>query len=191
MSANTKPSNKSNTGITGIRFLIYCVIGLAALFGTGWAFAPAGTITSFSGIVKFLLSVTEHVGIAAIIAFVLIVIVFTQVLDVPFLSIGKKFDEDHNLSYGLIAAGLVGVCAIAVFMASASSFQLYVYELLTKGSVGLFFSIVVTVIAAVFFGIDSMDSFRDYVEAPANNQKVLLLMVILNLVMFGAMSLHS
>lgn len=93
----------------------------------------------------------------------------------------------ENLSPVAVLGGLMLAVGQIVALAHASTFPVYMYEALTKGSVGLALGILATAVIGVFVGVRSFNRFTEFFYNAKNNQLVIFMMVALNTAVLIAM----
>jgi hypothetical protein len=164
-----------------ITFIVGATIGLSA-----------GVVTNMAGVLSLVFQVSVKFVLIAVSATLVLMFVSRSLLGRPmralFASMHDRVTQlQENLSPALVLGGVLLAVAQIFAFAHASTFALYFYEALTKGSLGLGLGIIATVVISRLVGISSTGYFLDIFDDPANNQLVLFLMVVFNVAVLIAM----
>lgn len=185
---NATKSTKTG-GAHTVSFIIVVPVTLIVLYVIGLLIHPA----NLSNQLTFVLWVLFRLVMFAALAVLLNLAFYTAVLrQTPrdILMGLRRFEHStglENLSRAFVLVGLLMIAAQLVGWPLATSMKGYLYEILTKGSLGLLLATAVTMFGALFLGIKSVDHFAEYFNDPRNNQIVLVVMALVNLAVFIAM----
>jgi len=173
-------------------FPLPAVLWLIATFVCGLPFGiMAGVAPTFAGVLWFLARVAIKFVALLLVGRILTSFVARGLLGT---SVGEMFASMHatvanqeNLSPAFVISGL-GLATAQIFaFAHAATWQLYCYEVLTKGAVGLLLGLFFAMYQSRRAGVVSADHFAEFYNNPENNQIVLYVMVMLNVAMLIVM----
>lgn len=169
----------------GFRFLFLTGLVLVAVFTVGSLIGlTAGVVPNVTGILWYVMRVVVKFTLASVVFAILAWFVAIQ-LGMTFSKLlGSMHDRaeypQENLGPVVILGGLLLAMGQIFSFAHASTFQVYVYEVFTKGSLGLALGIVATALIAWIVGVKSFARFTDLFADPKNNQLVIFLMIAFN-----------
>ena len=175
-----------------LSFPIVSMLALVATFALGLPFGfMAGVAPSTVGIFWFL----AHVAIkfVAVLFFGRLItsLVASLLLNTTvasmFAAMKVKVPNQENLSPVIVICGLGTAVALIFAFAHASSFPLYLYEVLTKGSIGMLIGLVFAIYQSWRAGVMSSSQFAAFYRDPGNNQIVAYVMTMFNVAVFLAM----
>ncbi len=164
---------------------------LMILFAAGLFFiAPNREVidNTMGGVSQYLAEVGIKFGLATIIAFIQAYVVFTHILDTPLKLLRGKFEKSRNDSHAYILVGVIGSVTIALAMAGGANIAQYIYQLCTRVAIGYAITTIGTVLVARFFGVKSMDQFRDWIDTEDNDSFAILVVGVMIFSMVLAMS---
>ena len=186
MNSTMKPKTTRHT----VNFLVFVPVFLVVLYLIGLAINPAA---NFGFQLAYVGRVLIQFLIFAVLAAALIFMFYALVLHKPLGQVVtdlKRFEHPdgvENLSSAFLMLGMLMIAAQIVGWPTAVSLKLYLYEMLTKGTIGLLLATAITVLGAFVLGLNSVEHFVQYLEDANNNQVVLVLMGLVNLAIFIAM----
>jgi hypothetical protein len=169
--------NFPTKGISGIVYLALTFVAMALIFAAAQYFlAPSANVVNeaYAKTFEWVNEYGKRLALVAGITFVFAYAVFTHVLDTPLRQLGSKFRKPQNDSHAIVLLGLAAKAVLLIAMIEGQSFDQYLYLVMTQGSVGELMATVVTLGIARFFGIRSMDEFRDKVEEKDNDTFTML-----------------
>lgn len=172
--SNTKISPK---GIKGWVFLIVEFFILGCLFFIALRFvAPNIQVSSntLNSVGEYLTKTGVKFFLAVVISFLEIWVVFKHVLDTKLSELKVKLKEHHNDSYAYIIFGLVTSVVVMLAAVGDATPQYFLYQILTRGTVGFAIATVFTVIFAKVFGMKNMDEFRYWINEKDNNSYAII-----------------
>lgn len=178
-------------GMSGVLYLLLKFVLLAILFALGisW-FAPSGSAVT-QELQFFTHGFLEGLGVRAVIAVGYIIIqsllVFEHALSTPLFrwpwaknpTLRDQFEAEDNDSHAIVMLGIVVSGILLATMITASTWQIYVFIILTRGLVGELFGDLSTFIVARAFGVRSMDKFRDWVVSTKRNDSHAILVSVI------------
>jgi hypothetical protein len=177
----------------GFSFVLSALVLLTVTFIVGAVIGlTGGVVTSIAGVFSLVWHVLVKFSLVAVCASLVLMFVARNLLGRSMRSLFASMHdrapiEQENLSPALVLGGVLIAVGQVFAFAHASTFGLYFYEALTKGSLGLGLGIITTMMIARLVGITSTGYFLDMFDNHANNQLVLFLMMVLNVVVFIAM----
>ncbi len=176
----------------GFRFLLITGLALPAAFVIGCvAGLSAGVTPNPAGIISYVLQVLVKfvlVGVASAALMWLAAIQLETTLPKLLSSMHDRAEyPQENLGPVMILGGLLLAMGQIFALAHATTFSVYLYEVLTKGSVGLALGIVATALIAFVVGVRSFNRFTELFNDPKNNQLVMFLMIAFNTAVLVAM----
>ena len=113
-----------------------------------------------------------------------------------FLGVGRtdlaRAMHDHvanqeNLSPVIVLGGLLLAVAQIIAFPRVTTLALYTYDVLTKGSLGLFIGMMFALFEARRIGVKSVSNFAEFFHDPSNNEVVAYIMLVLNVAVLVAM----
>lgn len=164
---------------------------LALVFAAGLFFvAPNNQVinNTLGGIGRYLVEVGVKFGLVTIIAFVQAYFIFTNVLGTPLCQLRGKFEKSRNDSHAYIVVGILGSAAAALTMAGGANLAQYAYQTCTRVAIGYAIATLGVILAARFFGVKTMDQFRDWIDMEDNDSYAILVAGIMVISMVLAMS---
>lgn len=168
------------------------ILALVAMFILGLPFGIwAGVSPNFLGILGFLGWVVLKFLSVLFFSRLFTWLVASKLVDTTltgmFNSMRVHVTNQENLSPMFVISGLAVAIGLIFALAQAPTFPLYMYRVLTKGSVGLLVGVVFAAYQARRAGVNSSSSFAFFYNDPGNNQVVAYVMTMFNVAVFLAM----
>lgn len=173
-------------------FTFVSILTLIVMFAIGIPFGfAAGVAPSLSGIAWFLGRVVIKFAAVLLFGRLFTFLVANRLLGTTvsamYESMKTNIADQENLSPVSIIGGLGVATALIFALAHATSFQLYMYEVLTKGSIGMFVGLLFATYRARHAGVLSASQFASFYRDPGNNQIVIYVVTMFNVAIFLAM----
>lgn len=187
---SSEVSHPSN-GISGKLFLVLEFGLLAILFAGGLIFvAPnaAVVVNTVTNLLGYVGELAAKLVLFVIVGGVQSWLLFHHVLDTPITMLRGRFEKSRNDSHSWLLLGIFATVAIALVFAGGQTFDVYLYQLMTRAAVGYALATLAVVLVAIVFGARSMDDFRDWIDTEDNDSYAMLVAGTMILVMFLAMS---
>ncbi len=174
------------------RFLFLTGLVLVAVFVVGSLIGlTAGVVPDVTSILWYVVRVVVKFTLASVVFAILAWFVAIQLgtkLSKLLTSMHDRADyPQENLSPVMILGGLLIAMGQIFAFAHASTFPVYIYEVFTKGSVGLALGIVATAFIARVVGVRSFSHLTQLFYDAKNNQIVIFVMIAFNTAVLIAM----
>lgn len=179
-------------GISGKAYLLLKSIILFLAFSAGiYFFAPSGQTISdlFAFLTKgFLIGLKVRGGVFVVYVLIMSIITFENVMDTPLLrwpwvrkdaiTLGQQLRAVRNNSHMIILAGILLSGWQVATVLDASTPDMFIFAVLTRGAIGEMIGDIVTFIIAYFSGIRGLDQFKGWMDQKDNDSHAILIATI-------------
>jgi len=175
----------------GVHLLLKFVILLLAFAVGVYFFAPSGQTISnlFAFLTKgFLIGLKVRGGVFIVYVLFMTYLTFEHVMDTPLLrwpwvsrgaiTLRGQLDATRNNSHMIILAGILLSGWQVATVLDASTPDLFIFAVLTRGAIGEMIGDIVTFVTAYLSGIRSLDKFNEWMVQKDNDSHAILVAVI-------------
>ncbi|MBI2465196.1 hypothetical protein HYV64_03575 [Candidatus Shapirobacteria bacterium] len=179
-------------GISGKAYLLLKFVLLSLAFAAGlYFFAPSGQSINdlFAFLTKgFLIGLKVRGGVFVAYVLIMTFISFEHVMDTPLLrwpwnrrgaiTLRGQLDAARNNSHVIILAGILLSGWQVATVLDASTPDMFIFAVLTRGAVGEMIGDIITFIIAYLSGIRSLDKFNEWMVEKDNDSHAILVAVV-------------
>ena len=169
-------------------------VGLFGLYVIGVLFGLiAGVVPNVAHVLSYALRVALTFGLVCVGSLFLASQLSKHAVGKPLQSLIDSMHDDagedqENLSAFAVLAGSFVAFGMIFAFANGATIQLYLYNALSKGSLGMIVGLLGTMWFARFvIGVESVGRFSELFESPRNNQAVLFIAVLFDVAVLTAM----
>ena len=178
----------------GLRIAGLLVLSLGVMFAIGVIIGIlAGVEPNIQAILWYVARVLFKYAAIMVVAILLIWLIAKYLLNTSIAEMiasmhnQVRVQDQENLSPAVVLGGLLFAVTMIFSLAHAITFQIYLYDVLTKGSLGLLVGTAMVAAVARMVGVRSADHFAELFHEPSNNQIVIFVMIALNAAVLVAM----